>query len=356
MGTKNSLSTRKNLQAVNLPVAPLLLKESLNLVRIVSLVSLALILISCQSLQRRSGAPPPPSAPGAAQPPAPPAPPPGPVVKEFGTEKEVPATPLPPPEVSRPAAEAPKLGVILGPGGLRAYAHAGVLQELHRLRVPIAAIGGLEMGALPAALYAVKPQGFEAEWQMMKLKEEDFSKHGFLTGKQLKDLSEWQDYLQTLFGTARIEDARIPFGCLTVNLQNQQVLMMNRGVMAQALPYCLSFPPFFRAFDRHVAGASQLTAMARYLRQKGATSILYVNVLGEKGRAVLPVGAEGNAVVWNVTSSSLDLQASSVQETLQVPLVEEITAFSRRREMVQKGKESAAKLLPSILQKMGFDL
>ena len=72
--------------------------------------------------------------------------------------------------------------MILGPGGLRSYAHAGLLQEVAKAKIPIYWVGGLEMGALPASLFALKGQPFEAEWQMMKLKEEDLIRKGLLTG------------------------------------------------------------------------------------------------------------------------------------------------------------------------------
>lgn len=334
MAIKNSFSMRKNLKTF------------------FSLAGALLLLAACETgIKRadRSGSQ--TVVPAATPPPPPP-------VKEFGTENEIPPVQAPALEVpqSRQTREKPKLAVILGPGGVRAYAHAGVIEELHRMRVPLVAIGGLEMGALPAALYASKPQGFEAEWQMMKLKEDDFIKRGLISGEKPKDLQDWKDYLNTVFGSARIEDARVTYGCMTVSLEKQSTLIMNRGSFAQALPYCLAFPPFFRPYDKHIAGANQLASMVRYFRQKGATHILYVDVLSDKSRPPIAASNETNAVIWSLTSTALDQQNSQVQDVLRVPISNEITAFSHRREMIQKGKEAASKALPSILQKMGFDL
>jgi hypothetical protein len=75
----------------------------------------------------------------------------------------------------------PRLALILGPGGLRAYAHAGFVQELAKARIPISFMVGVEMGAVPAALYAYKGQPFDPEWQMMKFKEEDLIKSSLLS-------------------------------------------------------------------------------------------------------------------------------------------------------------------------------
>lgn len=306
-----------------------------------ALLCLVMVAVGCQTGRKKAETPA--------------VPPPAPMPREFGRETEPPMTEAEEEEEAEKPREEPKLAVILGPGGARAYAHAGVLQELHRLRVPLVAIGGLEMGALPASLYANKAQGFDAEWQMMKLKEDDFVKRGLISGQQPKDLREWKEYLRKVFGSSRIEDGRVPFGCMTVNLDRQHVLIMNRGSFAQALPYCLAFPPVFHSYDRHVAGATQLASMVRYFRQKGATHVLYVDVLGEKSRPPLSSQHEVGATIWNLTASGLELQTNYVQEVLKVPLSDQITAFGRRRDMVKRGREAAAKQLPGLLKKMGFD-
>ena len=42
----------------------------------------------------------------------------------------------------------PRIGVVLGGGGARGFAHLGVLQELEKLHIPIACIAGTSAGAL----------------------------------------------------------------------------------------------------------------------------------------------------------------------------------------------------------------
>lgn len=261
------------------------------------------------------------------------------------------ATPTPgQAEPSRPVEKA-KLAIILGPGGLRAYAHAGVLQEIHRAKINLVGIGGLEMGALPAALYAMKPQAFEAEWQMMKLKEEDFSDRSLIGGTKAKDLSAWEGFLRTVFGSARLEDARIPFGCITVQMDRQQAMVISKGVVSQTLPNCLAFPPLFKPYDRFVAGADQLGTLVQHFRQRGATHILYVDLLSERSKSIAKT--EEAAVLWSLMSASLQSQMAYAAETLKVPLSTELTQFSSRRDLIAKGKEISAKSLTNLLQRMG---
>jgi len=264
---------------------------------------------------------------------------------------------LPPDEtpVVKPPPEKPKLALILGPGGTRAFAHAGVLQEIHRSQLPVQFIAGLELGALPAALYAAKPQAFEAEWQMSKLKDEDFVRRSLMGGSQAVDLKEWRGYFQTIFSTARVDDARIPFACLTYQHSKQQILILNKGTFVQALPFCLSYPPIFRSYEGHQAAASQLSILTKYLRQKGATHIIYVDVLGDKGRLLPARTDEQVGLIWNLTQAHLVSQTGLVDDILRIPLSDEISSFAKRRDMIKQGRDAAKRGLVPILKKYGLD-
>ncbi|GGY17370.1 patatin-like phospholipase family protein [Paludibacterium paludis] len=55
---------------------------------------------------------------------------------------------------SRSASAPPRIGIVLGGGGARGFAHLGVLMELERLHVPISCISGTSAGALVGGMYA----------------------------------------------------------------------------------------------------------------------------------------------------------------------------------------------------------
>ncbi len=52
------------------------------------------------------------------------------------------------------AQQAPKIGLVLGGGGARGFAHVGVLQVLEENRIPVHAVAGTSMGAVVGSLYA----------------------------------------------------------------------------------------------------------------------------------------------------------------------------------------------------------
>jgi len=63
------------------------------------------------------------------------------------------------------AAQRPKIGLVLGGGGARGAAHAGVLKVLEELRVPVDYIVGTSMGSIVGGLYAsgMSPEEIERE-------------------------------------------------------------------------------------------------------------------------------------------------------------------------------------------------
>ncbi|HEU0154037.1 MAG TPA: patatin-like phospholipase family protein [Arenimonas sp.] len=60
----------------------------------------------------------------------------------------------------------PRIGLVLGGGGARGFAHVSVLKELERQRIPIDCIAGTSMGAIVGGLYASGMDAVELEAQM----------------------------------------------------------------------------------------------------------------------------------------------------------------------------------------------
>jgi NTE family protein len=60
----------------------------------------------------------------------------------------------------------PRVGLVLGGGGARGFAHVAVLKELERQRIPVDCIAGTSMGAIVGGLYASGMSAVELEKQM----------------------------------------------------------------------------------------------------------------------------------------------------------------------------------------------
>jgi NTE family protein len=261
--------------------------------------------------------------------------------------------PTPPPYREAPSlpvpSQRPRLALILGPGGLRSFAHAGMLQEIAKAKIPVYWIGGLEMGALPAALFALKGQPFEAEWQMMKLKEEDLVHSGILTGTAPLKADTLGDPLKLMFGSSRVEDAKISMMCSSYSLPKRQTFLMNRGPFWQMLQYCLPASPLFEPFQGNGANPMALASLAQVARQKGAQLLVYVDLLSDNS-----VGDNEEGFLWGLFQQGIEAQSRAVNETFKIGGLSGLRAFDKRREMLQKGQEAGRRLVQLLQTKYGY--
>jgi NTE family protein len=299
----------------------------------------------------------------------------GEIESERGDRVEAPAASVQPPKYETPSAppqapipEAapiaspipaiPKIGLILGPGGARAYGHIGVLQNLNRLKIPIYGTVGIEWGAPIAALLSSKGQVYDVEWQMFKLKDDELTKKSLIgSTARANEITALKDFFQTAFGRQRAEDFRHPFACPAYNIAKNQVYMMSRGQVEQLMPYCLPYPPLFKPFNRNVSGVRELKMAADYLRSQGANYIVLVNALGrDAGRTSLVRESDsGESVMWSEIASFYAKPQAGIDAVIPVELDSYlVTDFEKRREIMQKGAEVSQKPIENWARKLGF--
>lgn len=323
-----------------------------------SLVAMFLFLASCQSLRTREdirkGTPKAPTAPSA--PSAPSTPTFGQPPLPDGDEDEEIAAPPPPPAPVIPSM--PKIGFILGAGGAKTYAHIGFLHELVRAKVPVQAIAGVEFAAPMAALFATREQANDVEWQMFKLKDEEVIKKSLLGSvNKNSEVTVLRDFLGTAFNRTKVEDFRIPFACPSYNLKKNQVYMMNRGGLDQIMYTCMAYPPFFRPYQNNISGVRDISALAAYLRTKGANFIVLVNVLQAPGgpRPYTIDAATTDNVLWSEIAGSYNKPFTGVDAVISLDTsAYGIMDFEKRREIMSKGADSAAKQLKTLTRKWGL--
>lgn len=283
-----------------------------------------------------------------------PSPPSSPQVIVEAPELEQEVTPPPAPIIP----SLPKVGIILGAGGAKTYAHIGFLQELSREKIPVHAIGGIEFAAPMAALYANKEQVNDVEWQMFKLKDETIIKKSLLGAVHTNnEVTELKPFLIEIFGRTKIEDARIHFACPAYNLKKNQVYLMNKGGLDQLMYMCMAYPPYFKPYQNNLSGVRDVTAMANYLRSKGVNHIVLVNVLQSPGfgKPYTADVAGTDNVLWSEISGLYNKPFTGVDSVISLETSNYgIMDFEKRREIMNKGAESAARQLKALTRKLGL--
>ena len=326
----------------------------------------------CGTLKTRDDlnreAPPAPSAPKPAVETAPLAPPlaiPAPVIAPapgVGQVRPVPAPPSP----ETPAFlknEPPRVGLILGAGGMKAFAHVGVLKEFARARIPVAAIAGLEWGAAMAGIYALQGQANEVEWKSLRLRESELPESSFLSGHpKAQPIAILRDFLDVAFARATLERNRVEFGCPAYSPKSEKLLWLNRGSARDAIARCLAYPPFYLDAGGWVASPFAIEEAAAFLRSRGANFIIFVNPLahGEmlpERAASDDVGADlGTSVLWSeIRRHANRPQIAGVNVTISINLAGyPITDFASRRQLMDLGAKASSDLVTKLAAKYGF--
>ncbi|MES2884607.1 MAG: patatin-like phospholipase family protein [Pseudomonadota bacterium] len=188
------------------------------------------------------------------------------------------------------------LGLVLGGGGARGFAHVGLLRALEELNLPIDLIGGTSMGGFIAALHA---SGLD--WRAITAVMHDtfvkrnllsdymFPRVALIEGKKLRRK------LYEIFGEAQAEQLAMPFFCVTTNLTKGAPMVHDEGPLAAwvATSMCIPgvAPPVAYRGDLLADGAVVNSLPTDVMQTLGRGPIIASDVSTEGG--VAAPGVEG---------------------------------------------------------------
>jgi len=140
------------------------------------------------------------------------------------------------------------VGLVLGGGGARGWAHIGAIQALEEAGIEVDWVGGASIGSIIAAGYAL---GWSPE-TLSRLAS------GFADPKKLLDYTfpyasvtatqRISNLLQQICGDADIEDTWRPFFCVSANLTRGEEQMHLAGKLWRAIRASMAFPAVFAPF------------------------------------------------------------------------------------------------------------
>lgn len=256
--------------------------------------------------------------------------------------------------------ELPKVGVILGAGGMKTFAHLGVLREMARARIPIHALAGIEWGAVMGGLYSVQGQVNEAEWKAFKLRESELpTQGGFLSAKiKPAPVSSLREFLETTFGSALMEKAKIDFACPSYSSRSDRMSFLGRGSFRDAMTKCVPYPPLFADNGGAMASPFAIEDAAAWLRSRGANVIVLVNVMGQG--EVFPARLVSEQPIENLLWSEirremLRAKAPAVNWVINVNTTgHPITDHEGRRLLMDAGSKAATDVVNKMASQYGF--
>jgi NTE family protein len=249
----------------------------------------------------------------------------------------------------------PKIGLALGSGGARGFAHLGVLKVLEEENIPISYIAGSSIGALVAALYA-SGLGLDRLYKLAKsFRRNDFidltiPKMGLIAGKRITE------FIRLLTKGKQIEELAIPVALVATDLQTGAKVVFRQGDVARAVRASISIPGIF--VPAEVDG--------RLLVDGGVVDRVPVSVAREMGADIViavdvsPLNVNGEITsIFDVILQSIDILQDEIVSHRQLasdvmirPRVEEYSsrAFTDIEEIIAIGEEEARKNIAKIRQ------
>jgi len=261
----------------------------------------------------------------------------------------------PPPEVvvPRPTPRPPKVGLALGGGAARGFAHIGVIQVLEEAGIQVDLVVGTSAGSVVAALYASGSGGLALSkladgMDESTLTDWAFPGRGLLRGEALAK------YIRDNVGGKSIEQMRIPLGIVATDLDTGAPILFRRGDPGVAVRASSAVPAVFQPVRigtrEYVDGGLVSPVPVRFAREMGAEIVIAVDI------TATPDGnATGDAMrmllqTFSIMGRSINHFELRDADVVLTPSLSGVSSadFASRKRSIAAGREAATAALSAL--------
>jgi NTE family protein len=267
--------------------------------------------------------------------------------------------PTPPPVVSEPPPPPPKpkVGLVLGGGAARGFAHVGVIRVLEQEKIPIDLVVGTSVGSLIGALYAAEADSFELEWSAFQLQKDDLFDYGVMNvvmGMGLAKGEKLEQFVRSRSKVANIENLKIPFAAVATDLNWGAKVVLDRGPVARAVRASSAIPGVFQPVQLDgkllIDGGVVDSIPVSVARAKGADLVIAVDIGEDVGRTNITNAIDVTLQATNIMFALNAAHARKDADVLITPRVGDVTMldFSQKKRCMEAGIEAARAAVPQI--------
>jgi len=259
------------------------------------------------------------------------------------------STPLPPAPTVKPI----KIGLALGGGAARGFAHVGVIKALENQGIFPDIIVGTSAGSVVGALYAAGYNGFELQKLAHKLDESKISDwslpdRGVLKGEAL------QQFVNEAVGQRPLEALKKPFAAVATDLGSGESVVFRTGNTGMAVRASATVPGIFQPVTIHgreyVDGGLTSLIPVRAARQMGADVVIAVDISARPSNQ--PMRGTLDILLQTVTIMGQSLARYELKEADVVirPAVGGVGSadFLARHDAILAGEQALQLALPQI--------
>jgi len=264
-----------------------------------------------------------------------------------------PTAPPDPPPLPRPPPRPPRIGMALGGGAARGFAHIGVIQVLEEHGIRVDLVAGTSAGSLVAALWAAGRNGTELGALALTMDESaltdwSFPGRGLIRGEALAR------YVREHTGGRSIEQLPRPLGIVATDLDTGAPILFQRGDTGTAVRASSAVPAVFQPVRigarEYVDGGLVSPVPVRFARQMGAELVIAVDISaapdGNPTSDAMKMLLQTFAIMGRSINQFELLDADVVVRPLLAGLGG--TDFTVRRQVILAGREAALRLLPAL--------
>jgi NTE family protein len=257
--------------------------------------------------------------------------------------------PAPPPATPKPV----KIGLALGGGAARGFAHIGVIKVLEAQGLVPDYVAGTSAGAVVGALYAAGSDGFELQKLAHRLDEAKISDwsipdRGVLKGESL------QQFVNDAVAQRPLEGLKKPFAVVATDLQSGESIVFRTGNTGMAVRASATVPGVFRPVSingrEYVDGGLSSLVPVRAVRQMGADVVIAVDISAHPGSQ--PIRGTLDILLQTFTIMGQNLARYELKDADVVirPQVDGFgaTDFLARHDAILEGEKAAQAALPQI--------
>ena len=250
-----------------------------------------------------------------------------------------------------------RIGVALGGGAAKGFAHIGVLKMLEANGLTPDIVAGTSAGSLVGALYASGMDIFRLQQTAVALDETSIRDVRLFSGGLIKG-AKLQDYVNETIDRRTFEKLSKPFAVVSTRLDNGARTVFVRGDVGQAVRASCSIPGLFeptRIGNRtYVDGGLVSPVPVDAARQLGADFVIAVDISSHaSGKAPENLLGVVNQSI-TIMGQKLGEQERARADVLIRPNVNDIGAadFEQRNNAIIEGERAALKALPQIRAKL----
>ena len=246
-----------------------------------------------------------------------------------------------------------RIGLALGGGAAKGFAHIGVIKMLEANGIRIDVVSGTSAGSVVGAMYASGMDAFAMQKQAVALDEDRIRDVRLFAGGLVQGQA-LQDYVNQSIGNRTIEKMRKPFAAVATQLETGKRTVFTRGNTGQAVRASSSIPGVFEPVK--IGGASYIDGgivspvPVDAARQLGADIVIAVDISSKaSGKAPGSLLGTVNQSIM-IMGQTLGAQELARADVVVRPKVNDIgpADFERKGAAILEGERAALAALPQI--------